>query len=90
MAAACCGAGVDGDGHGRAVAVEDGVGEADVPAVPVDEGHAGALADGLVEACREGCEMCVLFPPETASMTPRVRPSAIGMAKGTAMRFARL
>jgi hypothetical protein len=29
-------------------------------------------------------------PPETARKIPRVRPSAIGMARGTAMRTARL
>lgn len=34
--------------------------------------------------------MCVVLPPETASMIPRVRPSAIGTARGTAMRRARL
>jgi hypothetical protein len=31
-----------------------------------------------------------LPPPETARMIPRVRPSAIGMARGTAIRAARL
>ena len=92
--------GADGGGHGRAVAVDDaradddadgdGAGEAGMRQLVLPADAAGALADGLVEACREGCEMCVLFPPETASMTPRVRPSAIGMAKGTAMRLARL
>jgi hypothetical protein len=51
---------------------------------------AGALTDGLAETCRDDWPMCVVLPPETASMTPRVRPSAIGMARGTAMRFARL
>jgi hypothetical protein len=52
-------------------------------------GHAGALTDGIGVACRDDWSMCVLLPPETASITPRVRPSAIGMAKGTAMRLAR-
>jgi hypothetical protein len=32
----------------------------------------------------------VELPPETAIMIPRVRPSAIGMARGTAIRTARL
>ena len=31
-----------------------------------------------------------VLPPETAMMIPRVRPSAIGMARGTAIRAARL
>jgi hypothetical protein len=31
----------------------------------------------------------VVLPLETASMIPRVRPSAIGRARGIAMRFAR-
>jgi hypothetical protein len=52
-------------------------------------GHAGALTDGMGVACRDDWSICVLLPPETASMTPRVRPRAIGMAKGTAMRLAR-
>ena len=37
------------------------------------------------------CSMVVaLPPPETAKTIPRVRPSATGMARGTAMRAARL
>lgn len=54
------------------------------------EGH--ELADGRAEAevPRGDWDMCVVLPPETASMIPRVRPSAIGMAKGTAICFARL
>src|SRR4029077_17451227 len=88
----------DGDGHGRAVPVDDaavedgdgaGAGEAGVPAGRVAAGHTGALTDGMGVACRDDWSMCVLLPPETASMTPRVRPRAIGMAKGTAMRLAR-
>jgi hypothetical protein len=34
--------------------------------------------------------MVVTGPPETARMIPRVSPNAIGMARGTAMRAARL
>jgi hypothetical protein len=49
---------------------------------------AGAVTDGLAETRRDDWPMCVVLPPETASMTPRVRPSAIGMARGTAMRLA--
>jgi len=40
---------------------------------------------------RADCSMVVaLPPPETARTIPRVRPSAIGMASGTAIRAARL
>jgi hypothetical protein len=66
-----------------------GAGEAGVPAGRVAAGHAGTLTVGMGVACRDDWSMCVLLPPETASMTPRVRPRAIGMAKGTAMRLAR-
>ena len=41
----------------------------------------GALTDGLAETRRDDWPICVVLPPETASMTPRVRPSAIGMAR---------
>jgi hypothetical protein len=34
--------------------------------------------------------MCVVLPLEIARTIPRVRPSAIGMARGTAIRAARL
>jgi hypothetical protein len=54
---------------------------------------AGALAGALAAA--EAHPMAdwaivVVLPPETARMIPRVRPSAIGMARGTAIRAARL
>ena len=92
-AVARCAGDDDGDGHGRAVpvdgaAVEDGDGAGEA-GVRVAAGHTGALTDGMGVACRDDWSMCVLLPPETASMTPRVRPRAIGMAKGTAMRLAR-
>jgi hypothetical protein len=52
---------------------------------------AGALALAAAEAQpRADCAIVVVLPPETARMIPRVRPSAIGMARGTAMRTARL
>jgi hypothetical protein len=56
---------------------------------------AGALAAGALAAAeahepRADCAIVVELPLETAMMIPRVRPSAIGMARGTAIRAARL
>src|SRR6266851_386152 len=51
---------------------------------------AEALPEGLAEAPRADWSICVVLPPETARMIPRVRPNAIGMARGTAIRAARL
>ncbi len=53
---------------------------------------AGAVdtARAEAEAPRDDCCMCVVLPPETARTIPRVRPNAIGMARGTAIRAARL
>lgn len=48
-----------------------------------------ALADGLAEAPRADWAIFVVFPLETARMIPRVRPNAIGMARGIAIRAAR-
>jgi hypothetical protein len=56
--------------------------------VAVPDGE--ALADGLAEFPTAVWAMCVVLPPETARMIPRVRPNAIGMARGTAIRAARL
>ena len=51
----------------------------------------GALADGVAVAPAADCLMTVFgVPLLTARMTPSVRPSAIGMARGTAIRAARL
>jgi hypothetical protein len=49
-----------------------------------------ALAAAEAQAPKADCSTVVVLPPETARMIPRVRPSAIGMARGTAMRAARL
>jgi hypothetical protein len=50
-----------------------------------------ALAAAEAQLPRADCSIVVaLPPPETAMMIPRVRPNAIGMARGTAMRAARL
>jgi hypothetical protein len=56
---------------------------------------AGALAAGALAAAeahepRADCAIVVELLLETAMMIPRVRPSAIGMARGTAIRAARL
>ena len=55
---------------------------------------AGALALAVAVAVSHDpmadCAIFVVLPPETAMMIPRVRPSAIGMARGTAIRAARL
>src|SRR4029077_16860052 len=51
---------------------------------------AGALAAAEAHEPRADCAIVVELPPETAIMIPRVRPSAIGMARGTAIRAARL
>jgi hypothetical protein len=43
------------------------------------------------QAPRADCSIVIaLPPPETAMMIPRVRPKAIGMARDTAIRAARL
>jgi hypothetical protein len=49
-----------------------------------------ALAAAVAQSPMADCAIVVVLPPETAMMTPRVRPSAIGMARGTAIRAARL
>jgi hypothetical protein len=49
-----------------------------------------ALAAAVAQSPKADCAIVVVLPPETAMMIPRVRPSAIGMARGTAIRAARL
>src|SRR5215469_3701165 len=49
-----------------------------------------ALAAAEAQEPRADCWIVVVLPLETARMIPRVRPSAIGMARGTAIRAARL
>ena len=50
-----------------------------------------ALAEPEAHEPRADCSMAVFLPPpETARTIPRIRPSAIGMAIGTARRTARL
>jgi hypothetical protein len=61
-----------------AVAVADGATEAEGEAL------------GLAEAPRADWSIFVALPPDIARIIPSVRPNAIGMARGTAMRAARL
>jgi hypothetical protein len=49
-----------------------------------------AFADCAAHAFRAAGAIVVALPPETARMTPSVRPSAMGMARGTAMRAVRV
>jgi hypothetical protein len=49
-----------------------------------------ALAAAEAHEPRADCAIVVVLPPETARTIPSVRPSAIGMARGTAIRAARL
>src|ERR1700678_2646205 len=51
---------------------------------------ADALPDGDADAPSADWSILVVLPPDTAMMMPRVRPSAIGMPRGTARRAARL
>src|SRR5882672_6976281 len=83
----------DADGQGAAAA------DAGALAAGALAAGAGALAAGAAwlplaaaeaQAPRADCSIVVVLPPETARTIPRVRPSAIGMARGTAMRTARL
>jgi len=70
---------VDGQGAGDALA-----------AAGLPEPEAAGLADGEPQAPSDDWLMVVTGPPETARMIPRVSPNAIGIARGTAMRAARL
>ena len=49
-----------------------------------------ALAAAETQEPNADCWIVVVLPPEIARMIPRVRPNAIGMARGTAIRAARL
>ena len=69
-------------GHGDAEAE----GLAAAAALPDTTG----LADGEAQSPRADWFIVVTGPPETVRMIARVRPNAIGMARGTAMRAARL
>jgi len=78
----------DADGQGAAAAELAAAGAAWLPLAA-----GAALAPPLAAAeaqPRADCSIFVELPPETARMIPRVRPNAIGMARGTAIRAARL
>jgi hypothetical protein len=87
----------DADGHGAAAAELAAAGALAAGALAAGALAAGALAAGAgalaaaeAHEPRADCAIVVELPPETAMMMPRVRPSAIGMARGTAIRIARL
>src|SRR5436190_1887044 len=89
----------DADGQGTAAAELAAAGALAVGALALAAGAlaagalaavAGALAAAEAHEPRADCAIVVELPPETAIMIPRVRPSAIGMARGTAIRAARL
>jgi hypothetical protein len=71
------------DGQGEAEA------EAEALAAAAGLPDTAGLADGEAHPVADWL-MVVTGPPETARMIPRVSPNAIGMARGTAMRAARL
>jgi hypothetical protein len=71
-----------------AAALAAGAGAA---ALPLAAGAAAlALAAAEAQPMADCSIVVALPPPETARIIPRVRPNAIGMARGTAMRAARL
>jgi hypothetical protein len=76
-----------------ALPLADGQGEADAEAEALAAAaglpDAAGLADGEAHPVADWL-MVVTGPPDTARMIPRVSPNAIGMARGTAMRAARL
>ena len=83
----------DADGQGAAAGLADaGALVAGALAAGALAAGAGALALAAAESQepRAAWSMRVALPLETARMIPRVRPSAIGMARGTAIRAARL
>src|SRR6185312_3389667 len=92
----------DADGQGAGAAELAAAGALAAGALAAGALAAGALAAGALAAAaaalaaaeahepRADCAIVVELPPETARMIPRVRPSAIGMARGTAIRTARL
>jgi hypothetical protein len=101
LSAATCAGAPDPDADGQG----DGAAEADAGALapaagPLAAGAgaawlplaagAGALAAAEAHEPKADCSTVVVLLPETARMIPRVRPSAIGMARGTAIRAARL
>jgi hypothetical protein len=86
--AAAAGAAADADGDADADGeVPTALGAADAEAAPLTLALGLAVAPAAAADCR-----IVVFegPPVNASTAPRVKPSAIGMARGTAIRAARL
>jgi hypothetical protein len=99
VAAAVPEAEAEADGQGAALALAAGAGALALAAAGAGAlalaAVAGALAAAEAEAeahvPRADCATVVAVPPwETTMTTPKVRPSAAGMARGTANRDARL
>jgi hypothetical protein len=80
----------DADGQGAAAAELAAAGALAAGALAAGALAAGALAAAEAHEPMADCATVVVLPPETAIMIPRVRPSATGMARGTAIRAARL
>ena len=82
----------DADGQGAAAAELAAAGALAAGALAAGAlaAGAGALAAAEAHEPRADCAIVVELPLETAMMIPRVRPSAIGMARGTAIRATRL
>src|SRR5689334_556072 len=78
-AAAAVAVAPDADGHGAALALAATAGAL-----------AAAEAEAEAQVPRADWAIWVVPPLETARTMPRVRPSAIGMARGIAIRAARL
>src|SRR5580693_1801943 len=75
---------------GAALALAVVHGATEVLAAAAGLPDAAGLADGEVQSPSADWSIVLTGPPETARTIPRVRPNAIGIARGTAMRAARL
>ncbi len=89
-AAAAAVAEPDADGQGAAAAELAAAGALAPAAGALALAAGAALAAAEAHEPSADCSIFVELPPETARMIPRVRPNAIGMARGTAIRTARL
>jgi hypothetical protein len=86
VAGADTGADADADGQGAAEAEAVAAGALALAAIA----GALALAEAETHVPKADCSIVAALPPETARTIPSVRPSAAGMARGTAIRAARL
>jgi hypothetical protein len=65
-------------------------GAVEAAALALGPALAPTLAEGEAQSPSADWSIVLTGPPETARTIPRVRPNAIGIARGTAMRAARL